>query len=573
MANGMGSLYIASSGIRNSQNALNTTANNLANVDTKGYVRQQVYFSDKEYNYFGSASVSKQQAGLGLNIGDVIHARDMFLDQSYRAESGRQAFYETSYNAVDEVWTFFQEMEGAAFQNSLADLRTAFEEFSKDPSDEVNQNLVIQKASLFVTRTQGVYSGLKSYQNTINKSISDDIDKINTLGNKIKQLNLEISKIEAAGEETAMSLRDERDLALDELGALARITYEEDYNGVITIQLEGEEFVTETQVYEIGKKIDDITGFMDPYWPQLSNTDRGVYDFVFDFSIDISSSLNTDIGKLKASVLSRGDHWGDYRDVEGMDEQTYRDTTDMSVMLQTQAQLDQLFHTIVTSINDIYCPNVQGPAGVTYTDAKGNTIDLSTVKVLDAENCAVGVDGKIPPGELFVRRGAERYTEITGSDGKTYYLYNEEDLTDTSKMYTINSCSVNEEFRKQETLLPHLRQNGEVAQTLGEELALLWSKEIVGLSPIDPEAGTIDAYYQKMVGGLATLGSVYEKTSSSLSGTVATVDNQRQQVIGVSSDEELTNMIKYQNAYNASSRFMTVISDMLEHIITQLGSR
>lgn len=573
MANGMGSLYIASSGIRNSQNALNTTANNLANVDTKGYVRQQVYFSDKEYNYFGNAAVSRQQAGLGLNIGDVIHARDMFLDKAYRAESGRQAFYETSYNAVDEVWTFFQEMEGKAFQNSLTDLRVSFEEFSKDPSDAVKQNLVIQKASLFVTRSQGVYSGLKSYQNTINKRISDDIDKINDLGNKIKELNLQISKIEAAGEETAMSLRDERDVALDELGSLARISYEEDYSGVVTVQIEGEEFVTETHVYEMGKKVDDITGFIDPYWPQLSNTDRGNYHSVFDFNIDISSELNTDIGKLKAAVLSRGDHWGDYRDVEGMDEETYLDTTDMSVMIQAQAQLDQLFHHIVTAINDIYCPNVQGPSGVTYTDAKGNVIDLDTVKVLDTENCAVGVDGKIPPGELFVRRGTERYTEITGSDGKTYYLYNEEDLTDTSKMYTINSCSVNEEFRKQETLLPHLRQNGEVAQQLGEELAALWSKDIVGLSPVDPEKGTIDAYYQKMVGGLATLGSVYEKTSSSLSGTVATVDNQRQQVIGVSSDEELTNMIKYQNAYNASSRFMTVISDMLEHIITQLGTR
>lgn len=573
MANGMGSLYIASSGIRNSQNALNTTANNLANVDTKGYVRQQVYFSDKEYNYFGNAAVSRQQAGLGLNIGDVIHARDMFLDKAYRAESGRQAFYETSYNAVDEVWTFFQEMEGKAFQNSLTDLRVSFEEFSKDPSDAVKQNLVIQKASLFVTRSQGVYSGLKSYQNTINKRISDDIDKINDLGNKIKELNLQISKIEAAGEETAMSLRDERDVALDELGSLARISYEEDYSGVVTVQIEGEEFVTETRVYEMGKKVDDITGFIDPYWPQLSNTDRGNYHSVFDFNIDISSELNTDIGKLKAAVLSRGDHWGDYRDVEGMDEETYLDTTDMSVMIQAQAQLDQLFHHIVTAINDIYCPNVQGPSGVTYTDAKGNVIDLDTVKVLDTENCAVGVDGKIPPGELFVRRGTERYTEITGSDGKTYYLYNEEDLTDTSKMYTINSCSVNEEFRKQETLLPHLRQNGEVAQQLGEELAALWSKDIVGLSPVDPERGTIDAYYQKMVGGLATLGSVYEKTSSSLSGTVATVDNQRQQVIGVSSDEELTNMIKYQNAYNASSRFMTVISDMLEHIITQLGTR
>ena len=48
MANGMGSLYIGASGLQNSQNALNTTANNLANVETKGYVRQQVLFADRQ---------------------------------------------------------------------------------------------------------------------------------------------------------------------------------------------------------------------------------------------------------------------------------------------------------------------------------------------------------------------------------------------------------------------------------------------------------------------------------------------------------------------------------------------
>ena len=53
--------------------------------------------------------------------------------------------------------------------------------------------------------------------------------------------------------------------------------------------------------------------------------------------------------------------------------------------------------------------------------------------------------------------------------------------------------------------------------------------------------------------------------------SVASVDNQRQQVIGVSSDEELTKMIKFQNAYNASSRFINVVNEMIEHLITQLG--
>ena len=100
--------------------------------------------------------------------------------------------------------------------------------------------------------------------------------------------------------------------------------------------------ITESQVYEMGKKVDAKTGFIDPYWPHLSDTSKGIYDEVFDFNIDISSELNSDIGKLKALVLTRGDHWGDYRDIEGMSEQEYLDTTDMSVMIKMQAQLDQL---------------------------------------------------------------------------------------------------------------------------------------------------------------------------------------------------------------------------------------
>ena len=74
-----------------------------------------------------------------------------------------------------------------------------------------------------------------------------------------------------------------------------------------------------------------------------------------------------------------------------------------------------------------------------------------------------------------------------------------------------------------------------------------------------------------MIGDLATTGNVYNSIATSLSATVLSVDNQRQEVIGVSSDEELTYMIKFQNAYNASSRFINVIDEMIEHLITQLG--
>lgn len=572
MANGMGTLYVASSGLRNHQNALNTTANNLANVDTEGYVRQQVLFSDKEYNTFANAAVSAQQAGLGLNIGDVVHARDVFIDKAYRSETGRQAFYEACFVAVDEVQTYYQEMEGKTFQSAMEDFWKAFQEFSKDPSDSVNQNLVVQKAAIFLTRSQEVYAGLKTYQQNINTKINNDIDQINKLGYKIRELNAQIQKIEVGNMETAMNLRDERDLALDQLGALAKISYKEDETGVVKVKLEDVYFVDELHTYEIGKQVDKVTGFINPYWPQLSDLDKELYESVYDFTVDISSELNTDIGELKALILCRGDHWADYSDIVGLTESQYLDSTNMSVMLDMQAKLDQMMHSIMTAINDQFCPNIQGPAGVTYTDENGNTVDLSGVQVLDTANCATGSDGKIPPQELFVRAGTERYTEVTGSDGKTYYIYNEEDTSDTAMMYSLNSCGINEELKKIETLMPHLRQNGEVDRPLGERLVEIWEKDMVGLDPTDPEPVTFKLYYQKLIDGLGTIGNVYNKTAENVANSVATIENNRQQVIGVSSDEELQNMIKYQNAYNASSRFMTVISEMLEHIITQLGS-
>ena len=90
------------------------------------------------------------------------------------------------------------------------------------------------------------------------------------------------------------------------------------------------------------------------------------------------------------------------------------------------------------------------------------------------------------------------------------------------------------------------------------------------VDPNDANKVTYMDYYSNMIGAYGTLGSVYESTAASLNDTVTSVSNQRQQVIGVSSDEELTKMIRFQNAYNASSRFINVINEMIEHIIMQL---
>lgn len=582
MANSMGSLFIGASGLQTSQNALNTTANNLSNVDTEGYVRERVLQSDRNYLTFNTtASISRQQSGLGVTIGDVVHARDIFLDKTYRTQTGRHGFYSATYEAINEVETLFQELEGTSFQEILTGnngLWVAFQEFAKDPSDRTNQNLVIQRASLFASRAEAVYSGLKYYQSDLNLQIKEAIQEVNDIGAKLKQLNLDIMKTEAGGIETAMNLRDVRDTLLDELSAYGRIDYKELANGMVKVNFEGVPFVDELHVYDLGMKEDEITGFVTPYWPYLSDTEKGEYYLAYNTAEEISTERKTDIGKIKALLFARGEKYANYKDIENISVQKYDQTLGNSVMMNAQAELDMLVHTVVTKINDLFAPNITYNAPITGRDENGNPVSFPPgQKILDVDNCCVGADEALPPQELFTRIGCSRYTTVYGDDNKTYYVYNQEPEDDTSKQYTIGSIRINAKLLESESLLPAFEQNGRegklpIAYRLGEALAALWDEDTLFLSPHDTTPCTFSEYYSKMTGEMATLGDVFGSMTTGLEGTSLATNNARQQIIGVSSDEELSNMIKFQNAYNASSRFINVISEMIETIIYRMGS-
>lgn len=568
MGNGFGSLYIGASGLQNAQYALNTTANNLANVNTTGYVRQQVRFADKTYNKLKdpNKNVNMQQYGLGVSIGDVVHARDIFLDKSYRQENGRKGFYTSFYEITDYVQDLFQELNGEQFKQSVSDLHQAFQELEPNMDNSTKQNLVLEKADLLLSRTKSLYDDMKSYQSNINEQIKDDVDRVNKIGNRIYELNLQIQKVEAGGQETAMTLRDERDNLLDELGGYGSVSIKEDATGFTYVDFESTPFIDDNKCYNIGLQEDKETGFYTPYWTQLSDVDKQQYVRVFKKNEVISTDLNTDVGSIKAKLLARGDGYGTYQDLES--EEAY-DRISGCTMMETEAQVSALLHNIVTKINDAYCPNKTVDTDVTYTDADGNQVSLKGKKVLDAANCAVGEDGQLPPRELFTRVGMDRYTKVTGDDGNTYYVYNEEDENDSTTLYSLNNISINKELRKQITLMPYKNQNG-TDYPLGEKLMSLWNDKEMTLNPYDKKPCTFEGYYDKLIGQIGNDGSTFQSASETLTGALSSIDNQRQQTMGVSSDEELTHMIKFQSAYNASSRFMTVISQMTELIVTGL---
>ena len=104
-----------------------------------------------------------------------------------------------------------------------------------------------------------------------------------------------------------------------------------------------------------------------------------------------------------------------------------------------------------------------------------------------------------------------------------------------------------------------------------DKLVKVFSNSFITLNPNSTTKLTIEEYYENMTDLFATRGSSFQNKALTVASTAETVFNKRQEIVGVSSDEELSNMIKYQNAYNASTRYINVISEMIEHLITQLG--
>ena len=560
----MGSLYIGTSGLQTSQNALNTTAHNMTNADTTGYVRQQVQLGTKVYNTIrvDFKSVSSQQIGLGVSYSNVKQVRDYFLDQTYRKESGRNAFYEVASGALEEIESLLDELNGESFQESLEGVWTAVQELSKDPSSAVTQGLLVQKSSQFIERAKAVYNGMCDYQDNLNQQIMGKVNTINEYANRIKELNDEILKIECAGFEHANDLRDERNRMLDELSVLGKISYAEDLNGQVNVQFEGVDLVKREVVYEIGLKQDENTGFYTPFWMQnarytLNGLGDKVYHIegaeVFDLNAIISSDLNTDIGSLKSMMLARGDHRADYTDIM---EENYDYSVSQSVIMNIQGEFDQLIHNVVTAINDVLIDAAEAArkAGSSYMQNEDGSPIVLFEKI--GSECFEKIDKDLDGV-------ADTWVKTQEEEGKGGYK---------GSLFSISNIRINKDLVQSPTKLGFIKEDDSVDYETVEKLKEKFTAESNTLNPKVKKKTNFVDYYGDLVAQVANSGSVYSSILFNQQATVNATFSAREQVVGVSSDDELTNMVKFQNAYNASSRYINVISEMLAHIINTLGT-
>jgi flagellar hook-associated protein 1 FlgK len=291
---------------------------------------------------------------------------------------------------------------------------------------------------------------------------------------------------------------------------------------------------------------------------------------------------NTDIGSLKGLIMARGNKQANYTDIpvrERYETDTqyrnavnaYNNLIEPSIMMTVQAQFDQLIHGIVTMMNDTLCPNKV----VTLPDG-------SKIKIFDEENAPVGMDQQKTAGEaLFSRKSTPRYTDyqdiqIVNADGDietiTARIYIEEDPSDNYTLYTLGEIEINPNILHNVSVIPLSKNDGTGAYDIEMAQRLLsnWQKPFATLSPNTLTSSNVNDYYISFISELANRGEQINTISINQLSMVTSIDNQRLEVSGVSSDEELTNLIKFQHSYNAAARYINVVSEMLEHIIMNL---
>ncbi len=586
MANGMSSLYIGVSGLQSAQHALNTTGHNLSNIDTAGYTRQQISYATSRYFDLGRNGVGKLQYGIGVDVQDIRRVRDEFLDRAYRQENGRTAFYESQYTALEEVETLFGEMEGVKFEDMMNDFYAAINEVAKNPGSTVTRTELVQSATAFINRANAIHDGLVSYQKMLNTKVVNTVNRINELGLTIDDLNNRINEIESCGE-SANDYRDQRDAALDELASYAKINYYEDASGKVSINLEGAVFLTGSSFYPMDVQEIDNTGLYEPVWPVMNNRR------VFCLTEEYNSVNNNDIGELKGLLLARGSMRADYEDVpvEPLREdfetdadyeaayKTYRKESkfynqniDSSVIVSTMAGFDKLINGMVEAVNNVLCPEITLESDITLTDG---TVVKAGTGILDMSKTAYGMDGKTVGVELFARKNTERYEKKQYVDAngatQTIYIRNNKNLFGDESKYTLGNLQVNDKVLQDYQNIPLNLKTGGEDFAKAEELIDIWKVKFAALNPDKYAKEDFHSFYNSLVSDIANTGEVLHNMVEYQQSMANGLDNKRQESIGVSSDEELTNMIKFQNAYNAASRYITVVSEMLEHLVTSLG--
>ncbi len=237
MPNTFTGLTIASTALRNFQRALDTTGHNISNVNTPGYSRQRVNFSESTATTFYSGG-GQLTLGTGSSITSLERIRDQFLDVRMRGTTSDQGRLGTLNNSLGQVQSVFTDVNGKGINDALSSFFTSWTNLAANPGQAASRLQVQAAGQTLTNQIRGTYGQLQTLQQQQTDAVHGTITDIQMLANKIADLNQQVRLSSSEGG-SPNDLLDQRDQALLDLSKLTNVSANVFQDGTMVVNVSG----------------------------------------------------------------------------------------------------------------------------------------------------------------------------------------------------------------------------------------------------------------------------------------------------------------------------------------------
>jgi flagellar hook-associated protein 1 FlgK len=236
-------LLNAMSGLNASQGALDATSNNIANVNTPGYTREEALLSESPETQTG-----EEISGGGVQLLGLQSIRDELLNLQINQQTSLQGAANTESSSLDQVQTLFNPT-GTDIASALSDFSSSLVELSGNSTSTSAQQAVLSAGQGLATAFNTTASGLTSAQTAATQQVPDTVSQINSLTAQIAQLNGQLTQVPAA--EDGGTTQDQLDQAVQQLSGLTNISVTQTNNGETITTGSGTPLVEGNQSYNL----------------------------------------------------------------------------------------------------------------------------------------------------------------------------------------------------------------------------------------------------------------------------------------------------------------------------------
>ncbi|WP_370223779.1 flagellar hook-associated protein FlgK [Cytobacillus sp.] len=599
------------------QGALYTTGHNISNANTEGYTRQRVNFQQTQA--YPSVGLNRPQLpgqmGTGVEAGSVQRIREGFLDSQFRNENNKFGYWSSRSEALTRMEDVMNEPSEDGLAQTLDRFWNALQDLSVQPEDSGARSVVRQRGIAVAETFNYLSSQLQAQRDDLGNQIDHSVKEINSLLSQIKNINEQIGSIEPHGY-LPNDLYDARDLLVDQLSGLVNIKVSSVSSGGLADSMAEGKYTIEIlngSNQPIGTLIDGKNGFINEI-SVTKDSDKAVSKISIGTK-EMDAAAFKSGGQLLAQIESYG-----YKDANSAIQGEYPDMlASLDLMAFRFAQQFNAVHQSGWSITEI---NKGQKQGFDFFDFEGGDLQspegaASKLKLSDdianeLNNIAASSSGKLFSGSISRISGSSTgnptilgaFKGVTSTDTPpqvydqvkitveydgTGWKYSASDMNGDPitghSSQTVNSSMELFGLKIDPSTVQNLSAgdswsfdlngtgvNPSSQSFIGDgsnALALANVKDAV--MDFNGSTTNIMSFYQGKIGQMGVDTEESIRMANNSQKLVDTVQFNRASVSSVSLDEEMTNMIQFQHAYNAAARQMTAIDEMLDTIINGMG--